>query len=1054
MNVSKETLNQLTRQFDQELDSNFINGYVGELEKCRENKLSPDSNEPKLLFDNSFILNNFSDFFNAYSNISKDNNASLKTLISKSLCLFKGLKYISENSEDDQIRQQILNYLNDSIKLLSSKNMASNEILFPYFYFLTSLDIIDSDILDINSFKNKYNFKDQLIKCLKHNSFDNKIGEIDLNWVINFMANPLNLIHYLEFILYTCDEFLRIQGILTSSSYLAMKNSRKFSSNKSLTNYYGHPTHVPKLNDVLFLLDKGIKLIFCYFHFSLNYYIKYSLSIFDKVICIICKAFISLSLEIIINNKDKLTDISPVTTLLKDYLYTGLELKTPQLLTNELYIFGLMASLITSMKYLGKINLYIIFNDINCGNISEESKGKINKENFNTNNEIIILLNLIDSLNFYLLKKYQKGMNDCENNIKLINVDDFILSDFFLYPSAYDTIKKTNKNLKEKIYWNLGEICNYLINKRLKYPRIFKGSILLHLINVPDEKSLLNNLIHYYYDNKKINKAIVLCEKVLSDLKYISIEDLNQNSNFIEKDSQINYDIYNLVILVYIKIKIYQKKYKEAKELAILNYERLTNKNTKLLGYQIDKTYLYRTYKYLGYSLIKLALSSTQYEERKKLFQESKYYFEQANLKYLNYNYNTNVNSNNNNNENSDINSKLSFINNQANNEYKYFELCNMIYLGKFEEIENYFQSKLLNPKNNINYNIKFKNVDEEIKFVSLHIINLIGLLNYDKAYQMTKDAIKYFCNKNSNYLYQIYLDYFYIGIYREYIYLEDKNSKFSYNLKARTEKIATELIDVLKRLIQLLDIKKKRLENENQYESEIKVESGNNNNKEITDELVKIWKKEFEKNEIKFSFNRYSKGQINYNIYIINSLIIKIIKMFSLLCINLLKIPGVQEFEHINILKSQLTEIIEKALNDSSIFDTASEIEEDELNNEILLINSIKSIINMNNNLNKDNNNIEENLKQVVINDPTNLEAIKLLINHLFIKNDLSNVYVFCNTALKINEKEQGLWTLMAEYYRLNKDEMKYYECSMKELTNSSKHRNSFLNDILDINL
>ena len=1054
MNVSKETLNQLTRQFDQELDSNFINGFVGELEKCRENKLSPDSNEPKLLFDNSFILNNFSDFFNAYSNKSKDNNASLKTLISKSLCLFKGLKYISENSEDDQIRQQILNYLNDSIKLLSSKNMVSNEILFPYFYFLTSLDIIDSDILDINSFKNKYNFKDQLIKCLKHNSFDNKIGEIDLNWVINFMANPLNLIHYLEFILYTCDEFLRIQGILTSSSYLAMKNSRKFSSNKSLTNYYGHPTHVPKLNDVLFLLDKGIKLIFCYFHFSLNYYIKYSLSIFDKVICIICKAFISLSLEIIINNKDKLTDISPVTTLLKDYLYTGLELKTPQLLTNELYIFGLMASLITSMKYLGKINLYIIFNDINCGNISEESKGKINKENFNTNNEIIILLNLIDSLNFYLLKKYQKGMNDCENNIKLINVDDFILSDFFLYPSAYDTIKKTNKNLKEKIYWNLGEICNYLINKRLKYPRIFKGSILLHLINVPDEKSLLNNLIHYYYDNKKINKAIVLCEKVLSDLKYISIEDLNQNSNFIEKDSQINYDIYNLVILVYIKIKIYQKKYKEAKELAILNYERLTNKNTKLLGYQIDKTYLYRTYKYLGYSLIKLALSSTQYEERKKLFQESKYYFEQANLKYLNYNYNTNVNSNNNNNENSDVNSKVSFINNQANNEYKYFELCNMIYLGKFEEIENYFQSKLLNPKNNINYNIKFKNVDEEIKFVSLHIINLIGLLNYDKAYQMTKDAIKYFCNKNSNYLYQIYLEYFYIGIYREYIYLEDKNSKFSYNLKARTEKIATELIDVLKRLIQLLDIKKKRLENENQYESEIKVESGNNNNKEITDELVKIWKKEFEKNEIKFSFNRYSKGQINYNIYINNSLIIKIIKMFSLLCINLLKIPGVQEFEHINILKSQLTEIIEKALNDSSIFDTASEIEEDELNNEILLINSIKSIINMNNNLNKDNNNIEENLKQVVINDSTNLEAIKLLINHLFIKNDLSDVYVFCNTALKINEKEQGLWALMAEYYRLNNDEMKYYECSMKELTNSSKHRNSFLNDILDINL
>ena len=94
-----------------------------------------------------------------------------------------------------------------------------------------------------------------------------------------------------------------------------------------------------------------------------------------------------------------------------------------------------------------------------------------------------------------------------------------------------------------------------------------------------------------------------------------------------------------------------------------------------------------------------------------------------------------------------------------------------------------------------------------------------------------------------------------------------------------------------------------------------------------------------------------------------------------------------------------------------------------------------------MNNNINKDNANIEENLKQVIINDSTNLEAIKLLIEQLFSRNDLSNVYVFCNTAIKINEKEQGLWELMAEYYRLNNDEMKYYECSMKELTNSSKH-------------
>ena len=1052
MKVSEDGLNQIMNKLNQELDTNFINKFESELGKCRENKLSKDSEEPKLLFDNSLLTQDFSDFFDFYSHQSNDDLNSPKNLISKSLCLFKSLKYISEKSEDDQIRQQILIYLNDSVKLLNSKNLANNEILFPYYYYLTSLDIIDSDILDINSFKNKYNFKEQLIKCLKVNNFDNKNGN-DFYWITNFMTNPLNLIHYLEFLLYSCDEFLRFQGIFTSSSYFsAIKSTKKFSSNKSESNFNNFNNHAPKLNDILTLLDKGINLIFCYFHFSLKFYIKNNLSIFDKIFCIILKAFISFSLEIIINNKEKIVDMALVSNLIGDYLYTGLDLKTPHLLTNELYIFGLMATLITSLKYSGKINLFNMLSEINCNYINEESNGRIQKENFNAQNEIMIYLNLINSLNFYLMKKYQKGMDNCQNNIKLINVDDFILNDFFLYPSAYDTIKKTNKNLKEKIYWNLGEICNYLINKKLKFPRIFKGTILLHLINVPDDKALLNNLIQYYYDNKKINKAIVLCQKVLSDLKYTSLEELNKNKNFIEKDSQINFDIYNLVILVFIKIKLYQKKYNEAKELAILNYERLTNKNTKIFGYQIDKTYLYKTYKYLGYSLLKLALSSSQYEQRKKLFEQSKYYFEQANLKFVNYNTN--------NNENSETNSRLSFMNNQnqTNNEYKYYELCNMIYLGKFEEIENYFQSKLLSPQNYINYDIKFKNIDEEIKFVSLHIINLIGLLNYDKAYQLSKDAIKYFCNKNSNYLYQIYLEYFYIGIYREYVYLEEKNTKFSFNLQQRIEKISTELIDVLKRLILLLEMKKKRLEDEillnNKQTKTDEINTSENNNNQIQDELSKIYKKQFEANEIKFSFNRYSKGQINYNIYIINSLTLKIIKMFSILCLKLIKIPGVKDFGHINILKAQLTEIIEKEVNDPSIFDTTKSIEEDEINNEILLINSIKWILNVNNNLNKDNNIVVENLKQVIINDPTNLEAMKLLIEQLFNKNDLSNVYVFCNTALKINEKEQGLWSLMAEYYRLNKDEMKYYECSMCELMNSSKHRNSFLNDILDINL
>ena len=1036
-------INTISNKLEKELDNNIITGFSNELKKCEENKLSIDSSEPKLQFDNSFFLNNISQLFNKYSQISQGNfTANAQCFLSKSLCLFYGLKYISEFSENNQTKQEIYSYLNNTIKEINQKNIAQYEIFFPYIFFLSNLDILENEILGIISFK-KYNIEEQLIKNVKINSFENND-----NWAANFLINPLNLIHYFEFVLISCEESLRLQGIQTST-FLFPKNNNLRYSNKNVMNYNNNNNHSYKLNDILCLMEKCIKLIFIYFKATINIYKKYNLSIFDLILSSILKSFISFSLEIIINNQEKV-DFQIVSILLNDYLFSGLDLNIPENLSNELYIFSLMASLITGLKYSSKVNLVNLFNNINCSNITDETKGRISKEDFRNNNETIIYLSLIDCLNYYLYKKYMKNINNCENRIKLINIDDFILTDFFIFPSAYDIINKTNKNFKEKIYWNFGEICNFLINKKLKYPKIFKGTILLHLIYIPDEKALLHNLIQYYYENKKFEKAIVLCEKVLSDLKYISIDEVNQN-NFIEGESQINFDIYNLVMLTYIKIKIIQKKYNEAKQLSILNYERLTNQNSKLLGYKIEKTYLYKTYTYLGYSLFKLGLCSDQDEERRKLFEQARYYFEQANLKQTSNNINI---------EGSYMNSRNSFIN-QINNDYKYYELCSMIYLGKFEEIENFYQSKLINPNNNINYNIKYKNSDEEIKFISLHIINLIGLLQYDKAYQMAKEAIKNFCNKNSNYLYQIYLEYFYIAIYREFIYLDDKNNKFSSNLKSRTEKITNELIEVLKRIIQLLDIKKKKLENEKQNG-----ENSNNNlnintstninlNKDIQDKLNKIYRKDFEANELRFSFNKYSKGQINYNIFLINNMIIKIIKMFALLSLNLLKIPNIQDFDHINILKIQLTEMIDKTLDDPSLYLTLNGAEEDAFNNEKLFIYSIKYIINSNNNNNMiKENNIDENLKQVIIHDSTNLEAIKLLITQLFSKNDLSNVYVFCNKALKMNDKEKGMWALMANYYHLNNDEIKYYECSMKELKNSSKHRNQFLNDILDITI
>ena len=70
MNISKEILTQITRKLDQELDSNFISGFITELEKCREELFIRErdtKNECRELkernqrqydrFDKTFLLN-------------------------------------------------------------------------------------------------------------------------------------------------------------------------------------------------------------------------------------------------------------------------------------------------------------------------------------------------------------------------------------------------------------------------------------------------------------------------------------------------------------------------------------------------------------------------------------------------------------------------------------------------------------------------------------------------------------------------------------------------------------------------------------------------------------------------------------------------------------------------------------------------------------------------------------------------------------------------------------------------------------------------------------
>ena len=312
-------------KIEREVDSSFIEGFVKLLKRSEENKLSIDSSEPKLQFDNSHISENISDFYSKYSPLSQgDFDSNIKIFISKSLCLFKGLKFISESSETNQAKQEIFNYLNNVLKELTSRNIFTYEIFYPYLYFLSSLDILDNEITGINSFKNKFNIQENLIKCLKANSFQNNNN--DTEWIVNFMVNPLNLIHYLEFVLISSDEFLRFQGILTSS-FVFMKNNSKLNSNKNLTNINHNNANSPKLSDILILIEKCIKLIFFYFQMSMNIYPRYNLNIFDLVLCNILKSFISFSLEIIINNQDKI-DASIVSVFLNDYAYLSLELIT------------------------------------------------------------------------------------------------------------------------------------------------------------------------------------------------------------------------------------------------------------------------------------------------------------------------------------------------------------------------------------------------------------------------------------------------------------------------------------------------------------------------------------------------------------------------------------------------------------------------------------------------------------------------------------------------------------------------------------------------------
>ena len=93
----------------------------------------------------------------------------------------------------------------------------------------------------------------------------------------------------------------------------------------------------------------------------------------------------------------------------------------------------------------------------------------------------------------------------------------------------------------------------------------------------------------------------------------------------------------------------------------------------------------------------------------------------------------------------------------------------------------------------------------------------------------------------------------------------------------------------------------------------------------------------------------------------------------------------------------------------------------------------------------NKDNE-AEGLYRKILESHPMNLIALKRLSKLLLSKNDFANAYIFINKAIKLDEEESDLWSMLSVYYMKNGDNAKYYECILKELEIAKFHSNSFL--------
>ena len=324
---------------------------------------------------------------------------------------------------------------------------------------------------------------------------------------------------------------------------------------------------------------------------------------------------------------------------------------------------------------------------------------------------------------------------------------------------------------------------------------------------------------------------------------------------------------------------------------------------------------------------------------------------------------------------------------------------CSFYYAHQLNELNRYEECELF-----------LQGVDKEnsnINFIALKILNKICLLKYNEAKEYCKRAMKK--GISPIYLNKIYIMYYYLMIYELINFPSELNS---------FDLLNQDMIKTVKQVVNEI----------NQQIEEIKknFDSNNSNNNKINNFIVQLYSDDNITNKV---FTK-SKSNLNYDIKYLQNIKIEFIKNFYILC-DIMYDNGLLNSDYSSLLYT-LVEALD-----------LHTLPNDDFNG--LLMNGIK------NKIERMNTEAENFLKKLIENCPTNVLGLKILSNFLLKeKNDLSNCYIYCMKALKIDEQEKDLWSILGEYYIRQNENKKYYQCTIKEVENAKYHHSTFLNSLI----